>query len=65
MTKQKLVWTDEVRNEFYKFSLDNYNLFDSVEDATTAFIFDKLQTNEYRRKKQTEFIKPFWEFRNN
>ena len=33
MKNENLDWTTEIRNEFYKNILDNYNLFESIEDG--------------------------------
>ena len=57
-------WTSEMRNEFYINTLDNYNLFDSIEDAMKMFIKEKTEEKNGRQI-NTEFTKSFWEIRNN
>ena len=64
MTNKIPAWTSEMRNEFYINSLDNYNLFESIDDAMKMFIKEK--TEEKNGKSiHTEFTKSFWEIRNN
>ena len=64
MTNNISEWTSEMRNEFYINSLDNYNLFDNIEDAMKMFIKEKTEEKNGRQI-NTEFIKSFWEIRNN
>jgi|688.fasta_scaffold1725387_2 hypothetical protein len=63
MKNENLDWTTEIRNEFYKNILDNYNLFESIEDGYNCFIQNKTKNDG--RKKYTDFDKSFWEVRNN
>ena len=57
-------WTSEMRNEFYINSLDNYNLFDNIEDAVKMFIKEKTEEKNGRRIKPipSSFVR---EIRNN
>ena len=64
MTNKIPEWTSEMRNEFYINTLDNYNLFDSIEDAMKMFIKEKTEEKNGRQI-NTEFTKSFWEIRNN
>jgi|688.fasta_scaffold310250_2 hypothetical protein len=64
MTNNISEWTSEIRNEFYINSLDNYNLFDNIEDAIKMFIKEKTEEKNGGRI-NTEFTKSFWEIRNN
>jgi hypothetical protein len=49
MTNKISEWTSEMRNEFYINSLDNYNLFDNIEDAVKMFIKEKTEEKNGRR----------------
>jgi hypothetical protein len=64
MTNKISEWTSEMRNEFYINSLDNYNLFDNIEDAVKMFIKEKTEEKNGRRIKPipSSFVR---EIRNN
>ena len=64
MTNNISEWTSETRNEFYINSLDNYNLFDNIEDAVKMFIKEKTEEKNGRRIKPipSSFVR---EIRNN
>jgi hypothetical protein len=64
MTNNISEWTSEMRSEFYINSLDNYNLFDNIEDAVKMFIKEKTEEKN-GRPINTELSKSFWEIRNN
>jgi hexokinase len=51
MTNNISEWTSETRNEFYINSLDNYNLFDNIEDSVKMFIKEKTEEKNGRRIK--------------
>jgi len=55
MKNQNLDWTTEIRSEFYKNTLDNYNLFETLEDATRAFINNQKDKLKNGGKNTTEF----------
>jgi hypothetical protein len=64
MTNNISEWTSETRNEFYINSLDNYNLFDNIEDSVKMFIKEKTEEKNGRRIKPipSSFVR---EIRNN